>query len=46
MLRPLARLVGRIAARSARPDWTLLAVSYLISGAVVWAMRALFAETG
>jgi hypothetical protein len=35
-----------IAARSARPDWTLLAVSYLISGAVDWAVRFVFREAG
>ena len=46
MLRPLERLAERIAARSARPEWTLLAMSYLISGAVVWAMRAVFGEAG
>lgn len=46
MLRPLARLTERIAARSARPEWTLLAVSYLISGFVVWVMRAVFGEVG
>jgi hypothetical protein len=46
MLRPLARLTERTAPRSVRPEWTLLPVSYLISGAVVWAMRAVFAEAG
>lgn len=46
MLTPLEKLAARIAARSARPEWTLLAVSYLISGAVVWAMRAVFGEAG
>ena len=46
MLRPLARLAERIAACTARPDWTLLAVSYLVSGVVVWAMRAVFGEAG
>jgi hypothetical protein len=45
-LRPLARWAKRIVARSARPEWTLLAVSYLISGAVVWAVRVVFAEAG
>jgi glycosyltransferase involved in cell wall biosynthesis len=29
---------------SARPDWTLLAVSYIMSGAVVWAIRAFLGE--
>ena len=46
MLRPLTRLAERIAAHSARPEWTLLAVSYLMSGVVVWAMRAIFGEAG
>jgi len=46
MLRPLEKLAARIVARSARPDWTLLAMSYLISGVVVWAMRAIFGEVG
>jgi len=46
MLRLLARLAERIAACSARPDWALLAVSSLISGVVVWTMRAFFAEAG
>ena len=36
----------RIAACSARPEWTLVAVSYLVSGAVVWAMRMAFGEAG
>lgn len=44
MLTPLERLAVRIAARSARPEWTLLAVSYVVSGAVVWAMRIAFGE--
>jgi hypothetical protein len=46
MLTPLAKLAERIAAHSARPDSTVLALSYLISGAVVLAMRALFGEAG
>ena len=46
MLRPLDRLAVRIAARSARPEWTLLAVSYLVSGAVVWAVRVACGEAG
>jgi hypothetical protein len=46
MLRPLARLAARIAFRTARPQWTLLTLSYLISGAVIWAMRAVFGEAG
>lgn len=46
MLRPLKRLAERIVGRSARPEWTLLAMSYLISGTMVWAMRAVFGEAG
>ena len=51
MLRPLARLAGWIVFRSARPQWTLLTVSYLfvsylLSGAVIWVMRAVFGEAG
>ena len=46
MLRPLARLAERIVFRTARPQWTLLVVSYLVSGAVVWAMCAVFGEGG
>jgi hypothetical protein len=46
MLRPLVRLAERIAACTARPNWTLLAVSSLISGVLVWTMRAFFAEAG
>jgi len=45
-LRPLARVAERIVLRTARPQWTLLTVSYLISGAVIWAMRAVFGEAG
>ena len=46
MMRRVARRAERIAVRSARPEWALLAMSYLISGAVVWAMRAVFGEAG
>jgi len=46
MLRPLARLAERIVFRTARPQWTLLAVSYLVSGAVIWALRAVCGEVG
>jgi hypothetical protein len=46
MLRPLERLAVRIAVRSARPEWTLLAVAYSVSGAVVWAMRMALGEAG
>ena len=28
------------------PEWTLLAMSYLMSGAVVWVVRAFFVEAG
>ena len=46
MLRTLARLAERIVFRTARPQCTLLAVSYLISGAVIWAIRPVFGEAG
>ena len=36
----------RVVAGSARPDWTLLAVSYALSGGVVWAMRFVFGDSG
>ena len=44
MLRPLTRLAERIVFRTARPQCTLLTVSYLMSGAVIWAVRAVFGE--
>jgi hypothetical protein len=40
--RRTARFVERIVARSARPGWTLLAMSHLLSGTIVWAMRSAF----
>lgn len=46
MVRGLEAIVERIAPSSARPDWTLLAVSYLLSGVVVWAMRCIFGTDG
>ena len=46
MLRRLEEVVERIFARSSRPEWTLLAVSYLLSGVVVWAMRSVFGVDG
>jgi hypothetical protein len=42
----VSEIDGADCPRSVRPEWTLLPVSYLISGAVVWAMRAVFAEAG
>jgi len=35
-------LVARVARASTRPSWTLLAISFLISGAVVIALRIVF----
>jgi hypothetical protein len=46
MLRRLEAIVERIVARSSRPEWTLLAAAYLLSGVVVWAMRSVFGEVG
>ena len=46
MLRRLGAVVERIFTRSSRPEWTLLAVSYLLSGVVVWAMRCVFGAEG
>jgi hypothetical protein len=42
MKRRLAVMIERIAAGSARPDWTLLAISYLFSGALVLALQSIF----
>jgi hypothetical protein len=46
MLRPLARLAERIVFRTARAQRTLVTLSYLISGAVIWTIRAVFGEAG
>jgi hypothetical protein len=35
-------LIWRVAAGSAGPDWTLLAISYFASAAVVIALRSAF----
>jgi hypothetical protein len=40
MLRQFAGLVRRFAAESARPYWTLLAISYLLSAAIVLSIRS------
>jgi hypothetical protein len=40
MLRRMEALIWRVAAESAGPDWTLLAISYLASAAVVIALRS------
>ncbi len=40
------RLAEQLAARTALPEWTLLAMSYLMSGAVVWVVRAFFVDAG
>ena len=37
-------LAERIVFRTARPQWTLVTLSYLISGAVIWTIRAVFGE--
>jgi hypothetical protein len=42
MLRLMDGLVRRAAVDSARPDWTLLAVSELASAAVVLLFRSMF----
>jgi hypothetical protein len=42
MLTYLKMLVARVARGSTRPIWTLLAISYLISAAVVMALRCAF----
>jgi hypothetical protein len=39
MVRRIEILIGRIIAGSARPGWTLLAVSCLFSAALVLALR-------
>ena len=35
-------LIGRVAVDSARPDWTLLAISELASAAIVLFFRSMF----
>jgi hypothetical protein len=42
MLRRMEALIGRMAAENARPDWTLLAISFLVSAVVVMALRSNF----
>jgi hypothetical protein len=42
MLRVIEGLVRRVAADSARPDWTLLAVSELASAAIVLFFQSIF----
>jgi len=46
MLRRLDRYAEQVAAGSSRPKWTLLALSYCLSGVVVWAMRSFFGAGG
>jgi len=46
MLRQVHGLFRRMVSGSARSDWTLLAVSYLLSGAIVMAMRSVFGAGG
>jgi hypothetical protein len=43
MLSRLKDLTWRMAVESARPGWTLLAISYLAFAAVVMALRSAFA---
>jgi hypothetical protein len=42
MLRLMKGLVTRVAVDTARPDWTLLAVSELTSAAIVLFFRSMF----
>jgi hypothetical protein len=42
----MEEFVKRIVADSAPPHRTLLAVSYALSGGVVWAMRFVFGDSG
>jgi hypothetical protein len=46
MLKQVEGLLVQIVTGRSRPDWTLLSVSYLISGAVVLAMRSMFGASG
>jgi hypothetical protein len=42
MLRRMEAIIRRVAAENARPDWTLLAISFLVSAVVVTALRSNF----
>jgi hypothetical protein len=42
MLRRMEAIIRRVAAENARPDWTLLAISFLASAVVVVALRSNF----
>jgi hypothetical protein len=42
MLTLMEGLARRVAVRSARPDWTLLAISELASAAIVVSLRSMF----
>ncbi len=44
MLREMKMLLGRVARGGTRPIWTLLAISCIISGAIVIALRCAFGE--
>jgi hypothetical protein len=46
MVKRVQGLIGWVATGSARPDWTLLAVSQLLSGAVVLVMLSGFEGIG
>jgi hypothetical protein len=41
MMKRIESLIGQIAAGSARPDWTLLALSSLLSATLVLAMQSI-----
>jgi hypothetical protein len=41
MMKRIRLLIGQIAAASARPDWTLLALSSLLSATLVLAMQSI-----
>ncbi|WP_283843178.1 hypothetical protein [Bradyrhizobium sp. 2S1] len=42
MLKRMEVLIWQLASESARPEWTLLAFSYVASAAVVIALRSVF----
>jgi hypothetical protein len=41
MVKRIELLVGQVVAGSARPDWTLLALSFLLSAPLVLAMQSI-----
>ena len=44
MLRRFEGLVTRIASGSTRPDWTLFAISHLLSAAIVLILRSVLGD--